>query len=79
MRELGAYKASFIIPANFLNNDGYLLTLLIVQNESKVVYVKDSIATFTIVDAAERSASDMGREPSVVQVPLIWNTDVIVE
>lgn len=68
----GVYKAVFTIPGQLLNSGGYFLKLLIVENENQVVYENDGIASFTIVDTAERNHACMGREPGIVQPPLLW-------
>lgn len=74
-RKLGSYKAIFQIPANLLNSGGYFLNLYIVQNENQVAYDNDGIASFTVVDAAERNHACMGREPGVVQPVLRWEIE----
>ena len=71
-RERGDYRASFTLPANLLNSGGYSLKLLIVQNENQVIYENDSLASFTVADAAGREHACMGREPGVVQPLLPW-------
>ena len=73
VRSPGIYKALCTIPGNLLNSGGYYLKLLIVENENQVTYEYDGIASFTVVDAAERNHACMGREPGVVQPPLKWN------
>jgi len=74
IRNTGCYRTSFQIPGNLLNSGGYSLKLLIVVNENQVAYENDGIASFNVVDAAERNHAYMGREPGVVQPPLEWNT-----
>ena len=71
-REVGGYRASFVIPGGLLNSGGYCLKLLIVQNESHVVFEQHNLGSFTIVDTTERSDAWMGREPGVVQPLLDW-------
>jgi lipopolysaccharide transport system ATP-binding protein len=76
VREPGTYKAICHLPGNLLNSGGYFLKLLIVQNENQVTYVNDSISSFTIIDATNRNHAWMGREPGVVQLPLVWTTEL---
>jgi lipopolysaccharide transport system ATP-binding protein len=73
IRQPGVYKAVCTIPGQLLNSAGYNLKLLIVENANQVTYENDSIASFTVVDAAERNHAYMGREPGVVQPPLEWS------
>jgi lipopolysaccharide transport system ATP-binding protein len=77
MREPGIYRSACQVPANLLNSGGYFLKLLIVENENQVTYENDSIASFNVLDTAERDYACMGREPGVVQPPLRWNTEEI--
>jgi lipopolysaccharide transport system ATP-binding protein len=71
-RQPGLYRASFTLPGNLLNSGGYSLKFLLVQNESHLVLTHDAIASFSVVDIAERQAAYMGREPGAVQIPLPW-------
>jgi lipopolysaccharide transport system ATP-binding protein len=74
VRERGLYRAVCQLPGNLLNSGGFFLKLLLVQNENHVTYQRDNIATFRIVDIAERAHASMSREPGVVQPLLKWET-----
>jgi hypothetical protein len=76
-RERGAYRASFTLPGYLLNSGGYSLKLLIVLNENLVIYENDSLASFALVDTTRRESACTGREPGVVQPPLLWETTVL--
>lgn len=76
VRDPGLYRATVVLPANLLNSGGYSLKLMVIQNGSTPVYTNDRMAAFTVVDVSERTGAWMGREPSVVQVPLQWTTEV---
>jgi lipopolysaccharide transport system ATP-binding protein len=78
-REPGVYKTSFRIPDNLLNSGGYFLKLLIVRNENQIVYENESIAAFSLADAAEREYAVLGREPGVIQVALPWSAEIRTE
>jgi lipopolysaccharide transport system ATP-binding protein len=71
-RPTGIYRATFELPGGLLNSGGYVLKLLIVHNENRVVYQRDAIASFNVVDLAERTHAWVGREPSVIQPRLTW-------
>jgi len=72
-RENGTYCATFTLPGNLLNSGGYFLKLLIVEDESRVVFQRDAIASFEVIEATAREKAYMGRELGVVQPPLVWN------
>jgi lipopolysaccharide transport system ATP-binding protein len=68
----GCYRATCKVPGDLLNSGTYYLNLLIVENGSKVVYIHERIASFTVEDIAERKPGWLGREPGVVQPRLTW-------
>jgi lipopolysaccharide transport system ATP-binding protein len=74
-RNAGCYRASFTLPGNLLNSGGYSLRLLIVHNENQVTHEVESAASFTVLDATQRQIACLGREPSVVQVPIPWRVE----
>jgi hypothetical protein len=73
--QLGLHRAVCQVPGNLLNSGGYYLKLLVVEHGNKVTYIHESLASFTIVDIAERKGSWMGREPGVVQPVLRWEVE----
>lgn len=70
--EEGSHIVSFIIPGNLLNSGGYSLKLLIVQNESQVIFERADMISFVVADMRERKQAYLGREPSVIQPVLKW-------
>ena len=79
VREPGAYKTVFTIPGHLLNSGGYALKLLVLKNGTTLLYSNDHLAGFAVADVAERTGAWMGREPSVIQVPLAWTTESLPE
>jgi len=71
-RAAGLHRASFTLPGNLLNSGGYSLKFLLIQNENRLVHQHDALASFIVVDTAERQMAYMGREPGAVQPPLTW-------
>ena len=53
--------------------------LLIVENKNQFIYQKNSVASFSVTDAAGRERGFMGREPGVVQPSLAWNSERLGE
>ena len=53
-RGVGLFRACFTLPGDLLNSGGYTLKLLIVQNENSVIYDHPGLASFSVVDSAER-------------------------
>ena len=72
----GDYKVGCTLPGNLLNSGEYRFRLLIVEDGTRVVRVEESIASFSVTDTRERSRGWMGREPSAVQLPIEWSSQV---
>jgi lipopolysaccharide transport system ATP-binding protein len=72
----GRYQSRCVIPGNLLNSGGYRLKLLLVEDHSRGVWLDEAITSFSVEDLRERKVGWMGREPSAVQVPLGWKTDL---
>lgn len=68
----GSYRATFCLPGGLLNSGGYSLKILIVENQNRVIYQKEDIASFTVSDTAERQHAYLGREPGVIQPAITW-------
>ncbi len=75
--EAGLYKTVCSIPGGLLNSGGYSLKLFIVENEGRVTYEHEGIASFSIADAEKREHAWMGREPGVVRPRLEWSTELV--
>ena len=73
----GLHRAICYVPGNLLNSGGYILKLLVVENGNIVTYTHESVASFTVVDIAERKGSWLGREPSVVRPILQWKKEFL--
>jgi lipopolysaccharide transport system ATP-binding protein len=71
-RTAGLFRTCFTLPGDLLNSGGYTLKLLIVQNENSVIYNHPGLASFDVVDSAERLSACLGREPGIVQPTLRW-------
>jgi lipopolysaccharide transport system ATP-binding protein len=71
----GIYRAVCKIPGNLLNSGGYSLKLFIVENESLAIYQREDVASFNVMDTAQRETAWMGREPGIVQPILEWSSE----
>jgi lipopolysaccharide transport system ATP-binding protein len=75
--QAGLHRAVCQMPGGLLNSGGYSLKLLVVENGNKVTYTHENLASFTVVDIAERKGSWLGREPGVVQPVLPWRIETV--
>ncbi|HEY1107948.1 MAG TPA: ABC transporter ATP-binding protein [Opitutaceae bacterium] len=72
---VGLHRARCHFPGGLLNSGSYTIKLLIVENENRLGFVDEGIASFTIADRSQRDGAWHGREPGVVQPTLTWETD----
>ena len=75
--ESGTYRSRGTIPGNLLNSGGYRLKMMLVEDLSRGIWLDEAMTTFTVEDLRERKNGWMGREPSAVQIPLAWKTEVV--
>jgi lipopolysaccharide transport system ATP-binding protein len=73
--EPGLYHSRCTIPGKLLNSGGYRLKVLLVEDNSRVLWLDDAMTAFSVEDLRERKEGWMGREPSVIQIPLDWSTE----
>jgi hypothetical protein len=66
-----------VVPGSLLNSGAYSLRFLIIQDGNRRTFEQDSLASFLVVDSAERADAFLGREPGIVQPPLSWEVDVL--
>jgi lipopolysaccharide transport system ATP-binding protein len=71
----GLYHSGCTIPGNLLNSGGYRLKVLIVEDNSRALWLEEAMTSFSVEDMRERQIGWMGREPSVIQIPLAWRTE----
>jgi hypothetical protein len=74
--EVGKYISSCEITGGLLNEGTYSLRLQVVENNSDIVYARDNIASFEVIDIEPRTEGWMGREPGVVQPAFPWRTQM---
>ncbi|WP_417214492.1 ABC transporter ATP-binding protein [Bizionia sp.] len=60
------------IPSYFLQSGQYFLTLLIIENNKKAVFIENDILCFTVVDAEREIGSYMGKEPGYIRPKFKW-------
>jgi len=77
-RPRGLLKTSVKIPANFLNDGMYNVTIQIVQDEFSTVYVHPEILAFEVLDSV-RPGSWFGKWPGVIRPRLEWVTENPIE
>jgi lipopolysaccharide transport system ATP-binding protein len=74
---VGRFRDVCHIPADLLNDGRYRIELLVVQDETTVVYRDDDILTFEVRDSADLRGGWYGRWPGVVRPLLAWDTQLV--
>jgi lipopolysaccharide transport system ATP-binding protein len=73
----GLYRSICHIPKNLLNSGRHSITILVVKDSSKVIYVEEDALVFDVVDNRHRIGGWFAREPGVVQPYLDWKTEYV--
>lgn len=73
----GVYRSRCLIPGDLLNSGVYRLKPIIIEDGTRGTLLDDAIATFSVEDLRPRAVGWMQREPSVLQVPLPWQTEAV--
>jgi lipopolysaccharide transport system ATP-binding protein len=70
----GFYRSSCTIPGNLLNSGGYRLKLMLVEDESRAIWLDEATTSFSVEDLQERKIGWMARRPGAIYLPLEWET-----
>jgi len=74
----GLLKESVRIPANFLNNDVYAVSIQVVQDGSFTLFAYPEVLVFEVQDTV-RTGNWFGKWPGVIRPKLEWSSDSIPE
>lgn len=77
----GLFKSSFVLPGNILNDQRYILDLLVVRDQTRVIFRLPDAVIFDVAesDRWRQSIGWHGKWPGVVRPDLVWTTDYIGE
>ena len=64
---LGCY-----FPESFLQSGQYFLSLLIVKNKKRAIFIERDILNFIVVDAKREIGTYMGKEPGSIRPRFEW-------
>ncbi len=71
---VGVYRTRVTLPANFLNEGDYYITLLLVQNAKHVAVEVGRAIYFKVVDDGKKRGGYYGKWSGVVRLELPWRT-----
>ena len=74
---VGLFRSVCHVPGNLLNSGMHRVLVLVVKDQSSVIYQHEDAVSFEVVDTVERQVSWYGREPGVVNPMLEWTTECV--
>jgi len=72
----GLFRSECHVPGGLLNDETYRVELLVVENQSTVIYRYEDMLTFNVQDMETRTGW-FGKWPGVVRPDLEWRTELI--
>lgn len=74
----GLFRSVCHVPGGLLNDGMHRVVLLVVQDETEVVFSLEDAVVFEVFDAVERRGNWHGRWPGAVRPDLEWETTLLV-
>jgi lipopolysaccharide transport system ATP-binding protein len=71
----GLFRSTCYIPADFLNDDTYAITLLVVKDAAHILFSMENAAVFEVIDNTERAWH--GKWQGVIRPNLKWETEIL--
>jgi lipopolysaccharide transport system ATP-binding protein len=76
---VGLFRSSCYIPAGLLNDGLHRVWLLVVKNQSEVIFSLENAAVFKVLDSVERRGGWYGKWTGAVRPHLKWDTEYLSE
>ena len=76
---VGLFRSAFHVPGDLLNDGQHRVGLLVVRDQTVVIYSQDDILTFDVLDDLEARGEGAwhGKWSGVVRPNLEWNTELV--
>lgn len=71
----GQNNISCNFPASFFQSGQYFLSLFVVEDSRKAIFVENDIISFTVVDSGRELGTYMGREPGYIRPQFEWKRE----
>ncbi|MFH7013762.1 ABC transporter ATP-binding protein [Flavobacterium sp. FlaQc-52] len=71
----GVNRITCNFPASFFQSGQYFLSLFIIEDARKSVFVENDIISFTVVDSGRELGTYMGREPGYIKPQFEWKIE----
>ena len=73
----GLYRCQCHVPGNLFNSGCHSVTVMVVEDGARVIYQRDAVVGFEVLDIQEREGGYMNREPGLLQPILEWRTQSV--
>lgn len=74
---VGLFRSVFRIPGDFLNDGIHRVLLMVVKDQSEVIYQEDDALVFEVADTPEGRGTWYGKWPGAVRPKLEWETELL--
>lgn len=74
---VGLFRSAFRIPGDLLNDGIHRVLLMIVKDQSEVIYQKEDVLVFEVSDTSEGRGTWYGKWPGAVRPKLEWETELL--
>ncbi len=68
----GINKLNCIIPKDFLQPGGYTLSIFVVKDKKKAIFIQKDIFNFTVINGDREIGVYMGKEPGYIKPSFVW-------
>jgi lipopolysaccharide transport system ATP-binding protein len=69
----GTNQLTCQFPANFFQSGQYFLSIFIIEDRRRAIFVEKDIISFTVVDGGREMGVYMGREPGYIKPQFEWS------
>ena len=74
---VGLFRSAFHIPGDFLNDGIHRVLLMVVKDQSEVIYQEEDVLVFEVSDTSEGRGTWYGKWPGAVRPKLEWETELL--
>ena len=75
----GVFRSTCHVPRNLLNSGTHRVSLLVVENGTSVIYRKDDLVSFEVIDTGKNRGAWYGKTIGVVKPLLDWTLELVDE
>ena len=74
---VGLFRSTFHIPGDLLNDGVHRVLLMVIKDQSEMIYREDDVLVFEVSDTTEGRGNWYGKWPGAVRPKLEWETELV--